>query len=94
MAHTNKAAHRYPGVNRSIRTTGSSVNIARCGSGDLERLGPNGWGPNGWGPNGWGPNGWAIRTGYPQQYAEGFQCFHPPSEYTSQAATAVLAVGS
>ena len=30
----------------------------------------------------------------PQQPLDGFQCFHPPSEYTNQAATAVLASGS
>ncbi len=30
----------------------------------------------------------------PQQFFDGFQCFHPPLEYRSQAATAVLASGS
>lgn len=30
----------------------------------------------------------------PQQPIEAFQCFQPPLEYTSQAATAVLAAGS
>ena len=30
----------------------------------------------------------------PQQLFDGFQCFQPPLEYTSQAATAVLATGS
>ena len=30
----------------------------------------------------------------PQQPMEAFQCFQPPLEYTSQAATAVLAAGS
>lgn len=30
----------------------------------------------------------------PQQLFDAFQCFQPPSEYSSQAATMVLAVGS
>lgn len=30
----------------------------------------------------------------PQQLFDGFQCFHPPFEYTNQAATAVFATGS
>jgi len=30
----------------------------------------------------------------PQQPIDAFQCFHPPFEYTSQAATAVFAAGS
>lgn len=30
----------------------------------------------------------------PQQLFDAFQCFQPPFEYTSHAATAVLAVGS
>ena len=31
---------------------------------------------------------------FPQQLLEAFQCFQPPFEYSNQAATTVLAVGS
>ena len=36
----------------------------------------------------------ATTVPFPQQPIDAFQCFHPPLEYTSQAATAVFAVGS
>jgi hypothetical protein len=36
----------------------------------------------------------ATTVPFPQQLIEAFQCLHPPFEYRSHAATAVLAVGS
>jgi hypothetical protein len=36
----------------------------------------------------------ATTVPFPQQLIEAFQCLHPPFEYRSHAATAVLAAGS